>query len=374
MKAWLRPSLDWLIVFLPVAIALKHFQPESRTLIFAAACLAIPPLAGWLGRATEQIAARTSEAVGGLLNATFGNAAELIIALAALQRGLYGVVKASLTGSIVGNLLLVAGMALFCGGLRFKAQKFRAVAVRSQATMLLLAAVSLIVPAAFHLIAGPAARAVERDLSLEMAGVLLVLYCASLVFTLRTHKHLFAGETEEEHEEHAWKFRTAIAVLCGATVLVAWASEILAGSVEKAAESLGMTNVFVGVIVVAVVGNAAEHSTAIFAALKNRMDLSLGIAIGSSIQIALFVAPVLVITSHLLGPRTMDLVFTSPEVLAVVLAVLVTNQVVSDGESNWLEGAMMLAVYGILALALYFLPEELPHANALGAPVQSPLH
>jgi Ca2+:H+ antiporter len=355
-------SLNWFLVFLPVTIALEWFWPEQQTWIFLSACIAIVPLAGWMGRATEHLAERTGEAVGGLLNATFGNAAELIIALVALNKGLYDVVKASLTGSIIGNVLLVLGAAVLAGGLRHKVQRFNALSARIQSTMLTLAAIALVLPAAYHLLAGPGLERREADLSLEISVILIVTYGLSLLFSLHTHKRLIAAESEvaaerEEHGHAPWPVGRALAILLGATALVAWVSEILVGSVEHAAETFGMTEVFVGVFVVAIVGNAAEHSSAILVAIKNRMDLSLAIAIGSSLQIALFVAPVLVLASYFLGPRPMDLVFTPAEVLAVALSVIIVGQIAGDGESHWLEGVQLLAVYAILGLVFYFLPE-----------------
>jgi len=348
--------VNWLLLLVPVAIGLHFIRPESHTLIFAMSCLAIIPLAGWLGHATEQLSRRTSQGVGGLLNATFGNAAELIIALAALKKGLYPVVKASLTGSIIGNVLLVFGASVLAGGFKYKRQQFNVTGARAQTTLLTLAAIALVMPAGFHAVAGPSAFSREDNLSLAIALVLLAAYAAHLVFSLVTHKQLFEGERDENHEP-AWSTRRSLAVLGGATVLIAWVSEILVGSVEAAASSIGMTRIFLGVIVVATVGNAAEHSTAVMMALKNKMEISLGIAIGSSLQIALFVAPLLVIASHAIGPRPMDLVFTPEEVLAVFVAVLIAGQIASDGESNWLEGAQLLAVYLILAMVFFFLPE-----------------
>lgn len=358
----LKPSLNWFLPCVPLAVWLEHARPDSHIAIFSVACLAVLPLAGWLGRATEQLAARTGEGVGGLLNATFGNAAELIIAFIALKQGLFPVVKASLTGSIIGNILLVHGAACLAGGLKFPTQKFNESAARSQAGMLTLAVIALVVPAAFHYLVGRSPDMVSRehDLSLEISLVLLATYALSLLFSLRTHKQLFSGnyegETAEEGEEH-WSLGRSVLILAGATALIAWMSEILVGSVQEAAKQLGMSSVFVGVIVVAIIGNAAEHSTAILVARKNRMDLSIGIAIGSSIQIALFVAPVLVILSHLTGPRPMDLVFTPAEVVATGLAVMISAQAASDGESNWFEGVQLLAVYLILALLFFFLPD-----------------
>jgi Ca2+:H+ antiporter len=353
--------MNWLLVSVPIAIGLRFLLPDAHILIFFAACLAILPLAGWLGKATEHLAERTGEGIGGLLNATFGNAAELIIALMALQKGLHEVVKASLTGSIIGNILLVLGAAVIAGGLRYRSQQFNAVAARSQSTMLTLAAIGLIVPAGYHHLAGPGMEVREGSLSLEISIVLLATYGLSLLFSLHTHKQLFVGNAAEsagvQGGHKVWSAGRSISVLLGATALVAWISEILVGSVEHTAEALGMTSVFVGVFVVAIIGNAAEHSTAILVALKNRMDLSLGIAIGSSIQIALFVAPVLVLASYVIGPRPLNLVFTPAEVAAVGLAVLIVGQIAVDGESNWLEGVQLLAVYLVLGIAFYFLPE-----------------
>ncbi|MCS7043480.1 MAG: calcium/proton exchanger [Bryobacteraceae bacterium] len=362
-----KPSLDWLLVFVPVTAAMEWLTPDAHAWIFTSACLAILPLAAWLGHATEHLAAHTGEGVGGLLNATFGNAAELIIAIAALQRGLHDVVKASLTGSIIGNILLVAGLAMLAGGIRHRTQSFQPVAARAQATLLILSAIALVVPAVFHHVAG-VARRVEDDLSLEISFVLLAIYAAHLIFSLITHRSFFSGlqpaaETEAPGAHAPWSRARSIAVLAASTALIAWMSEILVGSVEQAAHAWGMPQIFVGVIVVAVIGNAAEHSSAILMAWKNRMDLSLSIAVGSSIQVALFVAPVLVLLSYAVGPSPMNLVFTPAEVLAVVVTAIIAAQIASDGESNWLEGAMLLAVYLILAMAFYFLPDQAAAAH-----------
>jgi Ca2+:H+ antiporter len=356
-----KPSLNWFLVFLPVTVGLHYTAPASHAATFVCACLAIVPLAGLLGRATEHLADKTGEGVGGLLNATFGNAAELIIALAALREGLHDVVKASVTGSIIGNILLVLGAAFLSGGLKHPTQKFNAVGARAQASSLTLAAIALILPAAFHYLGGTRAAARESGLSLEIAAVLLVTYGLSLWFSLKTHKHLFGGACGEGKAvsgkgHKPWSTARSVTVLAVSTALVAWVSEILVSSVGPAAESFGMTGVFVGVIVVAIIGNAAEHSTAILSARNNRMDLAIGIAVGSSLQIALFVAPILVLASYFLGPTPMDLVFTPAEVLAVVLSVAIANQVTGDGESNWLEGVQLLSVYVILAGVFYFLP------------------
>lgn len=316
-----------------------------------------------MGHATEKLAERTGEGIGGLLNATFGNAAELIIAVFALQHGLIEVVKASLTGSILGNLLLVMGASFLAGGLRFSTQQFNVTAARLQSTMLLLAASALVLPAVFHhLLSGQMLEhaklfELEHELSLAISLVLMLTYLLGLLFSLKTHKDLFRGElAAEEHPEASWSLMRSLVVLGVSTAAVAWMAEILVGSVQGAAQDLGMNAVFVGVIVVAIVGNAAEHSSAVLFAVKNRMDLSLGIAIGSSVQIALFVAPLLVLLSYLIGPGPMDLIFSPFEVVAVVLSVLVAQQIAGDGKSNWLEGVQLLSVYLILGLGFYFLP------------------
>lgn len=364
MKAWLRPSISWLLVFVPIAVGFEHFAPSNHIAIFFFACAAIIPLAGWMGRATEHLAEKAGEGVGGFLNATFGNAAEMIIAIMALRKGLDSVVKASLTGSILGNILLVLGAAVLSGGFKYPSQRFNATAARSQSTMLILAAVALIAPAGFHHLSGLSAstgKLVEGRLSFDISLVLLATYACGLIFSLHTHKGLFAGEGGHGHPAEggkAWSVGKSVAILAAATSMVAWMSEILVGSVEATAKDLGMTQVFIGVVVVAIIGNAAEHSTAIFAAMRNRMDLSIGIAIGSSVQIAMFVAPFLVLLSYVIAPHPMDLVFSVPEVLAVALAVAISGQIASDGESNWLEGVQLLAVYVILALVFYFLPES----------------
>ncbi len=366
----LTPSLNWLLIFVPAAIVSKFFFEDAATFTFITSCLAIIPLAGWMGKATEHLAERTGDGIGGLLNATFGNAAELIIAIVALSKGMTDIVKASLTGSIIGNILLVLGASMIAGGLKHSEQKFNATGARMQSTLLTLAAIGLVAPAAFHHSVGTQGQLQESHVSLAIAIILLVTYALGLWFSLRTHRHLFSGHGhstennlagEVDHPTSStWPLSVAITVLVIATTFVAWISEILVGTVEHAAEAFGMNAIFVGVIIVAVIGNAAEHSTAILMALKNRMNLSLGIAIGSSIQVALFIAPALVILSFFIAPVPMDLVFTLPEVIAVVVAVAITSQISSDGRSNWLEGALLLSVYAIFAVVFYYLPET-PH-------------
>jgi Ca2+:H+ antiporter len=351
--------LKWLLVLVPVAIALEYLAPQRHLLIFVTTAIAILPLAAWLGRATEQLADRSGEGVGGLLNATFGNAAELIIALAALRAGLHDVVKATIVGSIVGNILLVLGAAMLAGGLRYQEQRFNESAARAQATMLTLAAISLVIPAAYSALVGELYPGGAMVLSVTISLVLLFVYAMFLLFSLWTHSAFFLGVEATESVKHAdpWPVGKSIAVLTGATGGIAWLSEILVGAIEPTAHELGLSNIFVGVFVVAILGNAAEHATAITAAMKNRMDLSLSIGIGSSVQVALFVAPLLVLGSLVLGPQPMDLLFGKGLVLAVLLSVLITGQVAGDGRSNWLKGIQLLAVYVILGLAFFFVPQ-----------------
>lgn len=349
--------LNLLLIFVPVA-AFLEFTHANPIAIFITSALAIVPLAGWMGRATEHLAEKFGQGVGGLLNATFGNAAELIIALMALRKGLYDVVKASITGSIIGNILLVLGLSVVVGGLKYPRQVFNKTAAMLGSTMLALSAIALLMPAVFHLLVSSKSR--EQDLSLEIAIVLIVTYVLSLIFTLRTHSHLYTGGIDEKEEEeaigtHGWSMGRSILTLLAATVLVAVMSEFLVGAVEEASHKLGLTEIFVGVILVAIIGNAAEHSTAVLVALKNKMDLALNIAIGSSMQVALFVAPVLVFASYLFG-RPMNLLFSPLEVVAIAVSVLVVALIAQDGESNWMEGVLLLAVYTILGLTFYFLP------------------
>lgn len=369
-KTLLTEPLYWLLAALPVA-AVLDYRHAGPLWVFVASGIAIIPLAGLMGRATENLAERMGAAVGGLLNATFGNAAELIIALSALRSGpkMYPLVKASITGSIVGNVLLVLGLALVAGGLRFRQQKFNITAASMGATLLALAAIGLLIPTFYYYAfqAGAAGNTEELHamemLSEEIAALLAITYALSLVFSLATHRNLFSPVDEprpgSEHHEPEWSPRVAVLVLLVATAGVAWMSELLVHTVEHAARELGMSTVFVGVIVVAIVGNAAEHSTAVLVAMKNKLDLSLNIALGSSLQIALFVVPALVLASVLMGhPRPLDLHFTPMEIIAMVAAIMAVALVCQDGESHWFEGVMLLVVYVIVALAFYHLPES----------------
>jgi Ca2+:H+ antiporter len=396
LSSWLTPSIDWLLIFVPIAILLR-FVPgwENPAALFIVSGLAIIPLAGWMGHATEHLAAKLGQGIGGLLNATFGNAAELIIALFALSKGLDGVVKASITGSIIGNILLVLGASLLAGGLKFPQQKFTRTAASMSATALTMAAVALLIPTIFHFVAAqvPVSQGgwtpeKEQSLSLAIAIVLIVTYALTLVFSLVTHKSLFVGDQgladdvgaeldqmEVEHHHAPWSAGKSATVLLVATAFVALISEFLVGAVEGARQVMGLTEVFVGVIVVAIIGNAAEHSSAILMAMRNKMDLALGIAMGSSLQIALFVAPVLLFASYLFG-KPMNLEFTIPEVVAVLVSVFIVEQISSDGESNWIEGVQLLSVYAILGILFYFLPEAHHAATDLHqtTPVLTPNH
>ena len=304
--------------------------------------------------------------MGGLLNATFGNAAELIIAIFALQAGLYGVVKASITGSIIGNPLLVLGASMVAGGLKYKTQNFNAMAAGMNSTLLLLSTAGLVVPALFyylltsHDVPAEQIASLDLDVSLDVSIVLFVTYILSLVFSLQTHKHLYDTtdyETEGGAEfEEPWSVKKSSVILAISTIFIALMSEMLVHSITEATESWGMTEVFVGVIVVAIVGNAAEHSAAILMAMKNKMDIAVTIAIGSSSRVALLLAPILVFLSYFVGPAPMDLVFSPLEVLAIILSAVLVNFVALDGKSHWMEGVQLLAVYFILGIAFYFLP------------------
>jgi Ca2+:H+ antiporter len=322
--------------------------------------IGIIPLAGWMGRATEVLAARMGEGAGGLLNATFGNAAELIIAVMALSKGLSSVVKASIAGSIIGNILLVLGLSILCGGTKYSEQRFNRTGARTSAVSLSLAAIALIIPTVFHMAAerSPSGWSpmMEQRLSLAIAVVLFITYFCVLGFSLKTHRHFFQStESEPEEKDEDWSRSKAIMVLLVATGLLALLSEFLVGTIESVRAIFGITETFVGIIVVAIIGNAAEHSTAILMALKNKMDLSVGIAIGSSLQIALFVAPLLLFVSYLLR-KPMDLEFSQPEVFAVFASVYILFQISGDGETNWIEGVQLLSVYVILGILFFYLP------------------
>ena len=353
-----------LVPLIPVAIVLELIHADA-VLIFAASALGVIPTAALMGRATEELAARSGPGIGGFLNVTFGNAPELIIALFALGAGLHEVVKASVAGSILGNILLVLGVSMLAGGLRRDRQFFEARAASAQSLMLLLATVALIMPAIFQLVSGgglpePTARAIEfsadlKTLSVGVAVILLISYAAALWFSLKTHKDLFnPSHDEEDHGGEPWTVRRSVIMLAGAGVAVGVMSEILVSSITEASESLGLSPFFVGVIVVAIVGNAAEHWVAVYFAMKDKIGLSVNIAVGSAAQIALFVAPVLVLASFFIGPFPMALVFNGFELGAIVLAILIADEITQRGESTWYEGLQLLAIYAVLGLTFFF--------------------
>jgi Ca2+:H+ antiporter len=356
VSKWLRRHWTLvLLVSIPVAALLEFLAPERQTAIFVATTVAIVPLAAYIGRATDDLANRLGGGIGGLLNATFGNAAELIIGALALRRGLTDLVKASLTGSIIGNVLLVFGLCAIVGGVKRSVLKFNRTAAGMAATMLVLSAIGLTVPAVFHQLSRGRPDAPELTLDTEIAVVLFLTYCASLLFMLKTHRGLYDGRKEDGPPAGGGSAWPSVALLISATAGVAWMSELLVGSVAEAAPSLGMSNLFVGVVVVAIIGNAAEHFSAVLMAARNQMDAAIGIAVGSSTQIALFVAPVLVFLSYAIAPRPMDLRFTVFEVVAVGLAVITISLIAQDGETHWMEGVQLLAVYIILVLGFYFM-------------------
>ena len=341
---------SWLLIFAPVAAALGWWLHAPATWVFAAAALAIIPLSAQLGRATEDLAAHTSATLGGLLNATLGNAAELIITVMALRAGLIDLVKASIIGSIIGNLLLVLGASLFAGGMKHRALRFGVQAAAEAASMMTLSVAALVIPAVL-LLTHPHRRVLPLDVSVVVAAVLIVTYCAGLFFSLRTHAALVTARGEGEVPRRSAR-QAGIALLL-ATIGIALMSELLVGATEEAAAALGLSQMFVGIIVVPIVGNAAEHTSALWMAVRNKADLAFAITIGSCTQIALFVAPVLVFLALALG-RRMDFVFAPLEVVAVAAAVAIVNVVAHDGESNWFEGAQLLAVYLILAAAFFY--------------------
>ncbi|MEL6160256.1 MAG: calcium/proton exchanger [Cyanobacteria bacterium J06627_32] len=358
------------LAFIPVSIA-AHFLGWSDLIIFVTAALAIIPLAGWMGTATEEIAVVLGPSLGGLMNATFGNATELIIAIFALRAGLVNVVKSSITGSIIGNLLLVMGLSMLLGGLKFKEQKFQQTIARLNASAMNLAVIAILLPTAVDFTTPSIDEPTLQKLSVAVAVVLILVYALTLLFSMKTHAYLYdVGVAEEEfvgidkdgakvetesNTEHKPNLTLWIGVLLAATLVVAIESEFLVGTLEVASKQLGLSELFTGVIILPVIGNAAEHATAVTVALKNKMDLSLNVAVGSSLQIALFVGPLLVIIGALMG-QPMDLDFNNFELLSVVVAVLVANSISSDGRSNWLEGTLLLATYTVISLSFYFHP------------------
>jgi Ca2+:H+ antiporter len=363
--AFLRTPYGWpylLTPLIPLAVALD-LAGAAAGVVFATSALGIIPTAALMGRATEELAARSGPGIGGLLNVTFGNAPELIIALFALGQGLHEVVKASIIGSIIGNILLVLGAAMLAGGIGREKQTFSRTTASVQTSMLLLAAAALIMPAIFELVEGkglplPGAELVHygstvEHLSLAVAVVLILTYVAGLFFSLKTHRDIFNPEYGDEGT-WGWSTRRSVFALALAGVLVGVMSEVLVSSISEASHAVGLSEFFIGVIVVAIVGNAAEHWVAVLVAMKNKMDLAVNIAIGSSAQVALFVAPILVLASFFVGPHPLALVFNGFELGAILLAVLIANYVTQDGESTWFEGVQLLAVYLVFGIAFYY--------------------
>jgi Ca2+:H+ antiporter len=349
MQGMLRPSVYWLLVFVPVSLVFE-FVLKQPVAIFATSCVAILPLAALLGRATDELAIHSGPRVGGLLNATFGNITELIITILLVAAGEFTVVKASLIGSIVGNLFLVLGASILAGGLRFREQEFSVRSAGVHSSSLLLAVAALLMPAIF-VNTTPSTPSQRLVISAVVAVVLIVLYGAALLFTLVTHVHLFRAPASDEQAD--WSFRRAILVLLLAAIVVGVESEFLVGSLEPTVRALGLSKVFVGLVIVAIIGNAAEHASAVFFAIRNKMDVAMEISFGSSTQIALFVAPLLVFVSLAIG-RPMDFVFSGLEVVAVALATIIVAAIVVDGRSNWLEGAQLLGAYVIIATTFFF--------------------
>jgi Ca2+:H+ antiporter len=356
----LRPSPNWLLLFVPVSVLLEHSERASPALVFFAAALAIVPAARLIVQGTEHIATRTGPAVGGLLNATFGNLPELIIATVALRSGLLEMVRASIIGAILANLLMALGVALLVGGVRYHNQEFNARAARVYSSMMLLAVITLAGPGAFARVFSTAEHLTQvHAINVRLALMLMVVYALYLYFMLGTHRDEFAGESEGGHghgEGPAWSMPRALGTLVGASVLAAWMSEILVGAAEGTGEELGMSQTFIGMIIVAMVGGAAESLSAIAGGAKNKLDLTMGVVYGSCIQIALFVAPVLVLLSRVIAPEPLDLSFSRLELGVLLLAVLIGGSVGNDGKGNWFKGVQLLTVYATIALLLYFVP------------------
>ena len=360
MPAWLKPSLNWLLVFIPVTVGLEHAHAIAPVVFFSAA-LSIVPIAALIVHSTEQLAVHTGDAVGGLLNATFGNAPELIIAFVALRSGMPDLVRGSLVGAIFANILLAMGLSFLLGGLRFRVQVFSASATRMYVSMMFMAVVSLSIPSALtRMMAADGMPMTIPSLHVTSAAILLAAYVLYLVFMLKTHPDEFkAAESDAEQArpgEHAWSVPRAVGMLLVASVGAAVMSEILVGAAEGTGKALGMSQVFIGMILLAIVGGAAESASAIAMARSNRMDLAVGIALGSCIQIALFVAPVLVLASYFIAPQPFDLAFGQGQIMALFVAVLIATVVAVDGRSNWYKGVQLLTVYAMAALALYMMP------------------
>jgi len=362
LKKFLKPSINWLFVFIPIALILEYSH-ASEPLIFFSAALSIIPIAKLIVHSTEQLAKYTGDAIGGLLNATFGNLPELIISIVALKAGLYTMVLASIIGAILANLLLALGLSFFIGGTKYHEQEYNPVSARLYSTMMVIAVISMGVPSFFNrMFGGQDILRQQSLLNVGLAIVLLIGYGLYLFFMIKTHPEFFKSSTsEEQHEEHEerWSKSKAIIFLVGASVLAAFMSEILVGAAEGTGEALGMSATFIGIVFLAIVGGAAESLSAITVAKKNKMDLSVGILLGSCIQITLFIAPLLVLISLIISPEPLFLSFPQAQVGALFFAVLIGMVVVADGKSNWYKGIQLIAVYLIIALMFFFMPEVL---------------
>ena len=350
-----RNPLLWLLIFVPAVFIAEALAPDAHTMLFVVSVLAIVPLAALLSHATESVAAKTGDTVGGLLNATLGNLTELVIALAALRTGQYLLVKASIAGAIVTNSLFMLGASFFLGGLKYHVQEFNRISARMQASLLFLATIALLVPTALSAADAAPTSDLTQTLSVGLSVLLVMSYVLGLLFSLGTHRELFVS-TEHAPPEQPWPIAIAVGTLVAVTIVVALVSEIFVESVQEAAEAFGMSPAFVGFIVVALVGGAAEMTSAFSGARKNRLDLSVGIALGSASQIALFVAPVLVLLSYLIGPEPMDLHFWPGAVVMMLVASLTASLVTNGGRSAWFLGVLVLMVYLIFAMTLYLLP------------------
>ncbi len=354
-----KPSSQWLLVFIPITLVLEHLGGIQDPVIFFSAALGIIPIAALIVRSTEHLAHYTGDAVGGLLNATFGNAPELIITFVALNAGLTEMVRASLVGAVLANLLLTLGMSFFMGGIRYHDQEYNPAAARVYSSMMMLASFALLVPSAFHGFFKTAEPLIEeRQLDVGVAIILLAAYGLNLFFMLKTHPEVFKSTSKAgEDETHGhWSIIRAVLTLFGASVGAAWMSEILVGAAEGTGEALGMSDVFIGMILLAVIGGAAESGSAIAMARKNKMDLSLSIAMGSCVQITLFIAPVLVLMSYVTAPEPLYLEFSRAETGILFLGVLIATVVAGDGRSNWYKGVQLITVYLIIAVSLYLIP------------------
>lgn len=343
--------LKFSLIFIPISFIAK-FMNASGTIMFLLSCISIIPLAGLLGEGTEEVSFYSGPKIGGFINGTFGNITELIISFFALKQGLFDVVKSSIAGAVIGNILLVIGASMLAGGFKFKSQKFNIKVIEITSSMLLFAVIGLCIPALFtHSVDVSLLNTRYEGLSLFVAIIMFIIYCLSLYFSFKTHKHIYTIDEGSSTEKAKWSLKKAITILLISTVLIAIESELLVDGIEDITSSLGLSEFFVGIIIIPIIGNAAEHSTAILMALKDKMDVALEIALGSSLQIILFVAPILIFISLFFTP--MSIIFNEFELIALIASILIANKISHDGESNWLEGATLLAVYLIIAAAFF---------------------